>query len=238
MGMLAAWSILNKVNDRSDGRFSDAVLVVCPNVTIRGRLSELNPELGEASIYRTRDLVPSHLMPLLAQGKVLVTNWHVFEPQTYSNGGVSAKVIKAGCRSGRKKRSPSAPKTTTARGTRYLSLKDYERQVAAGMLTVLEEERDKQGNLKKVKVESVRYVESDTALINRVLGREIGGKQNILVMNDEAHHAYRILQERPEDWEEMEEDEREDWLAERDEATVWVDGLDKIQQAARHQLLR
>ena len=29
-GMLAAWSILNKVNDRSDARFSDVVLVVCP----------------------------------------------------------------------------------------------------------------------------------------------------------------------------------------------------------------
>src|SRR5208337_5679348 len=35
MGMLAAWSILNKVNDRSDARFSDVVLIVCPNVTIR-----------------------------------------------------------------------------------------------------------------------------------------------------------------------------------------------------------
>ena len=35
MGMLAAWSILNKVNDRSDGRFSDTVLIVCPNVTIK-----------------------------------------------------------------------------------------------------------------------------------------------------------------------------------------------------------
>nr|MBA2706545.1 type III restriction endonuclease subunit R [Gemmatimonadaceae bacterium] len=28
MGMLAAWSILNKVNDRSDSRFSDAVLII------------------------------------------------------------------------------------------------------------------------------------------------------------------------------------------------------------------
>lgn len=37
MGMLAAWSILNKVNDRSDGRFSDVALIVCPNVTIRDR---------------------------------------------------------------------------------------------------------------------------------------------------------------------------------------------------------
>ncbi len=78
MGMLAAWSILNKVNDRSDARFSDVVLVVCPNVTIKSRLRELDPEAGEASLYRTRDLVPSHLMPLLTQGRVLVTNWHVF----------------------------------------------------------------------------------------------------------------------------------------------------------------
>ena len=44
MGMLAAWSILNKVNDRGDARFSDVVLVVCPNVTIRNRLRELDPK--------------------------------------------------------------------------------------------------------------------------------------------------------------------------------------------------
>jgi type III restriction enzyme len=43
MGMLAAWSILNKVNDRSDGRFSEVVLVICPNVTIRDRLREPIP---------------------------------------------------------------------------------------------------------------------------------------------------------------------------------------------------
>lgn len=42
--MLGAWSILNKVNDRSDARFSDALLVVCPNVTIRSRLGELDPQ--------------------------------------------------------------------------------------------------------------------------------------------------------------------------------------------------
>ena len=57
--MLAAWSILNKINDRSDARFSDVVLIVCPNVTIRDRLRELDPEEGEASLYRTRDLVPA-----------------------------------------------------------------------------------------------------------------------------------------------------------------------------------
>jgi type III restriction enzyme len=40
MGMIAAWSILNKVHERSNARYSDVVLVVCPNVTIRSRLGE------------------------------------------------------------------------------------------------------------------------------------------------------------------------------------------------------
>jgi type III restriction enzyme len=70
MGMLAAWSILNKVNDRGNARFSDVVLIVCPNVTIRDRLRELDPEGGEASLYRTRDLVPAHRLgrPLYPDG--------------------------------------------------------------------------------------------------------------------------------------------------------------------------
>ena len=96
MGMLAAWSILNKVNDRTDARFSDVVLIVCPNVTIRDRLPELDPARGEANLYFRRDLVPPHLIPLLTQGRVLVTNWHVFEPQTVKTGGVTSKVIMAG----------------------------------------------------------------------------------------------------------------------------------------------
>ena len=137
-------------------------------------------------------------MPLLSQGKVLVTNWHVFEPQGVQTGGVTAKVAKAGVPVRTSETINIGAKTTTARGSRYLTLKDFERQVAAGLLTVLEEEKDKDGSLKKVKVESVRYVESDTSLINRVLGREVGGKQNILVLNDEAHHAYRIKRDEPE----------------------------------------
>lgn len=228
MGMLAAWSILNKVNDRSDARFSDVVLIVCPNVTIKNRLRELDPEGGEASLYRTRDLVPSHVMPLLMQGRVLVTNWHVFEPQSIQTGGVGARVTKAGVEVRTKETITIGQKTTTARGTRYLTLDDFERQVAAGLLTVLEERRDKDGTLKKVTVESRRYVESDTALVNRILGREVGGKQNILVMNDEAHHAYRIV--RAETNEEEgdlfgEDEEAEDFFK---EATVWIEGLDRI----------
>ncbi len=74
MGMLCAWSILNKVAARNDARFSDVVLVVCPNLTIRDRLQELDPNRGDASIYRARDLVPPHLMPNLRRGRVLVKN--------------------------------------------------------------------------------------------------------------------------------------------------------------------
>ena len=228
MGMFAAWSILNKVNDRSDGRFSDVVLVICPNVTIRNRLQELDPARGEASLYRTRDLVPQHLMSDLIKGRVLVRNWHVFEPQGIQVGGVSAKVSKAGVPVRIKETITIGPKTTIARGKRYLTPDELDRQVAAGLIIILSEERDKQGNLKKVAVESVKYVESDTAMVSRVLGKEIGGKQNILVFNDEAHHAYRIRKPEPDETEEDifgEEAEIEEFFK---EATVWVDGLDRI----------
>ena len=120
-----------------------------------------------------------------------------------------------------------ADKSTTARGSRYLSLRDYEKQVNAGLLRVLEEERDKQGNLLKVKVESCRYLESDTALVRRVLGKVAGGKQNILVMNDEAHHAYRIRRQEPDEDEDLDDDSMDEFFK---EATVWVEGLDRVQK--------
>ena len=234
MGMLAAWSILNKVNDRSDARFSDVVLIVCPNVTIRDRLRELDPEGGEASLYRTRDLVPAHLMALLTQGKVIVTNWHVFEPQAVNTGGVSSKVSKAGVVQATREWIVIGGKTTTARGSRYMTQTAFDAAIAAGEIVVIKEDRDSAGNLKKVLVHSEKRVESDTALVNRIIGREAGGKQNILVMNDEAHHAYRIKREVDDDDEaplfddEFEDDEEAEEFFK--EATIWIDGLDRIQK--------
>jgi type III restriction enzyme len=228
MGMLSAWSILNKVHNRADSRFSDVVLVVCPNITIRDRLGELDPLLGEASIYRRSDLVPPDLMSQLAKGRVIVTNWHVFEPQGVQVGGVSAKVSKAGVPVRTVEYIHIGAKTTTARGKRYLTQEDFKRQVDAGMLEVLEEETDEHGHFLRVKVESLRYVESDTSILNRVLGREVGGKQNILILNDEAHHAYRIRREEEDEDEEDavgEEDTAEEFFK---EANVWMEGLDRI----------
>ncbi len=228
MAMLAAWSILNKINDKSDSRFSDLVLVVCPNVTIRNRLGELDPNAGEASLYRKRDIVPERLMPNLRQGKIFITNWHIFEKHEMNTGGTSAKVAKTGVPVRTKETITIGNKTTTARGTRYLTLNDFQKQLNSGLLTVLEEHKDKQDKLKKVSVERIKYVESDTAWMKRVLGKSFGSRQNILVFNDEAHHAYRIREEEKDEDEEEKHGEKEiadDFFK---EATIWVEGLDRI----------
>ncbi len=168
MAGLIAWSILNKIASRADRRFSDAVLVICPNVTIRDRLQELDPNRGETSLYRTRDLLPPHLMSDLRKGHVLIRNWHVLAPQDLGQvGGVGARVVQRG-------------------------------------------------------------LESDSALVARILGREVGGKRNILVLNDEAHHAYRI---RPGETDAAGDNAGGAPEADPREATVWIEGLDKIHRA-------
>jgi len=101
--------------------------------------------------------------------------------------------------------------------------------MAAGTIQVVEgSEVYEAGHLKSVQIEEAKYIESETALVNRVLGKEVGGKRNILVFNDEAHHAYRIRQEEP-------DEDEEDLFGEQDvaddeikEATEWITGLDKI----------
>ena len=225
MAMVAAWSILNKVANRTDRRFSDAVLVVCPNVTIRSRLAEIDPGLGDASLYRTRDLVPERLMPDLKQGRVLVVNWHVFEKQSTQGG---ARVVRTGVPEQRRETIKISDKTTTARGARYMPLAEYQRQVMLGTLDVRREIADEQGHLVQSEVVSTRWVESDTRWLQRVIGKELGNKQNLLVLNDEAHHAYRIRSTEPDDLDDEvfgDDDEAEDYYR---EATVWVEGLDRI----------
>jgi type III restriction enzyme len=230
MGMLAAWSILNRVaggHDRSRRtRFSDTVVVVCPNVTIRNRLAELDPARGEASLYRSRDLVPAHLMGPLSQGRVLVMNWHVFALHDANKvGGTAARVVRTGREMNVQESIRIGEKTTTARGTRYLSLADYRSQVAAGLLEVKSEELDDSGSLVRAQVASTRYVESDAAWLERVLGVKAGRRASVMVLNDEAHHAYRIRSEEPDNFEEADDEGLDDYYK---EATVWVEGLDRM----------
>jgi type III restriction enzyme len=175
MAMLIAWSVLNKVTQRQSRKYSDAVLIVAPNLTVKERLQVLLPSHDD-NYYQRFDLVPSALLPLLGQGKYLITNWHIFQPQEDS------------------------PRSVVQLGP-----------------------------------------ESDIAFCNRVL-RDLGSKQNILVVNDEAHHAYRIAYNpEPPMLAALGEGAGKrrravtdlDSTEENKEATVWVGGLDRIHAVRR-----
>lgn len=133
MGLLAAWSILNKVQNRADARFSDVVLIVCPNVTIRDRLRELDPTTGEASLYVTRDLVPPSLRKRLLQGRVLVTNWHAFAPQTPQTAGDGGRVVRVGVAQLKTEKIRIGEKNDTKRGQRWLTRETLLQQKANGL---------------------------------------------------------------------------------------------------------
>jgi type III restriction enzyme len=227
MAMLAAWSILNKVTNRSDARFSDTVLVVCPNVTILNRLQEIDPRNAGASLYRTRDLIPERLMPKLQQGRVIIWNWHLFEPQGSTAGGTGARVIKAGKAVQTTETFIVASKTTSLHRKKYITPEVLDARVAKGELRILEDKTDK-NDRRTVRVLGTAYLESDTALVKRLLKDAASGKSNILVLNDEAHHAYRIQSRMGESEEGDDADEEEDFDYEQKEATVWIEGLDKI----------
>ena len=82
--------------------------------------------------------------------------------------------------------------------------------------------------LKAFKVKETRYFESDTAFLQRVLGDRKGRSSAILVLNDEAHHAYRRGMVDEDDQYAMDEETAE---ADAREATVWIEGLDRINKA-------
>jgi len=155
MGLLVAWSGLNKVAARGDTRFADQVLVVAPNLTVRDRLSGeggVDPKHPE-SIYVTFDLIPPQYSKLLGQVKVQVMNWHQLAEK-------------------------EDPKRSVVRRGR----------------------------------------ESDAAFCRRVL-TDLSPSGRVLVLNDEAHHAYRF----PPDAKAAGAD-----ADEIREATVWISGLDRI----------
>jgi len=163
MAMLVAWAFCNRGRVPGDERFPSAAVIVCPNLTIKERLQVLRPE-NEENYYAEFDIVPSQLMPELKKGKVLVTNWHYFAPESeHSEGGKSYAVVNKG-------------------------------------------------------------KESPDAFARRVLG-DLYERAPVMVLNDEAHHAYRPAP--------VGADEKltADQKADREEATVWIAGLDKLNKA-------
>lgn len=70
--------------------------------------------------------------------------------------------------------------------------------------------------------------ESDEAFTRRVLGQELAQHKNIIVINDEAHHAYR----KPPEVKISRKVAAEQGL-DLDEATKWIDGLDRLHKTRR-----
>ncbi len=96
MAMLIAWAFCNRGKVPSDERFPAAALVVCPNLTIKKRLQVLRPEDSD-NYYDEFELIPHKLRPLLNSGKVMVTNWHQFAPESaHSEGGQTYAVVNKG----------------------------------------------------------------------------------------------------------------------------------------------
>jgi type III restriction enzyme len=216
MGMLAAWSILNKVANPQAPEYSDTVLILCPNITIRDRLQELKPERDELSLYRTRELVPLHRMIDLRRGEVFVTNWHNLERREIGDvNGQAARVVKRG---------HPVEAIRTVKVTEAMSAQQIQHQATVGAFQILDVERKRDGTPKAFKVKETRYYESDAAFLKRILGGRKGRSSAILVMNDEAHHAYRrgVAEEN--------EYAIDDETAEANarEATIWIEGLDRI----------
>lgn len=155
MALLSAWSGLNKATSRGDTRFTDQVLVVCPNRTVLDRLSGaggLDPRHPE-SLYVDFDLIPPQYTSLLGQLRVQVMNWHQLAPK-----------------------------------------EDTKRSVVR------------------------RGRESDAAFCRRVL-TDLPSSGRVMVLNDEAHHAYRFPPELHVTGADAEEAR---------EATVWITGLERI----------
>ncbi len=171
MAMIITWAFCNRARVPGDDRFPSAVLICCPNLTVKERLQVLRPDHPAGSYYDEFDMTPTTLRPLLNHGRVLVSNWHAFAPESpHAEAGGNYAVVDKG-----------------------------------------EERPD--------------------AFARRVLG-DLYGRGKIMVLNDEAHHAYRpkpaekAARRRQSDTE-VGEATYEDAL----EATVWVGGLDKFNQA-------
>ena len=75
MAMLIAWQVLNKAAYPQDKRFSKNIMLVAPGLTVKKRLSVLQPS-DEKNYYQAFSIVPPSLIEQLRQARVLIHNWH------------------------------------------------------------------------------------------------------------------------------------------------------------------
>jgi type III restriction enzyme len=92
MAMLIAWHAINKFANSQDARFSDTFLIVTPGITIRDRLRVLMPN-DPLNYYRQRDIISAELIEQLGQAKILIANFHAFQPRERSDGSRLTKEL-------------------------------------------------------------------------------------------------------------------------------------------------
>lgn len=162
MALIITWQTLNAINYPKDRRFSKAIFLVAPGLTVKSRLQVLYPG-NPNNVYDEFRLCPNEsLRQKLNQVELLIENWHTLMP-----------------------------------------LKEQARSV-----------------VKKGK-------ESDEAFTRRVLG-QLASQRDLLVINDEAHHAYRQRAEVK-----VSKKEAEALGIDLEEATRWIEGLDRIHKTRR-----
>lgn len=106
MALLISWAFCNRGVNPHSTEFPNAVLVCCPNLTVKERLQVLRPD-NPGNYYAAFDLVPVNLRPYLQTGKVLVENWHRFAPESqHKEGDKSYAVVNKG---------PETPETIARR---------------------------------------------------------------------------------------------------------------------------
>ncbi len=162
MALIITWQTLNAISYPKDKRYSKAIFIVAPGLTVKSRLQVLLPG-NEKNVYDEFRLCPNEAMrQKLNQAELLIENWHTLMP-----------------------------------------LKEQARSIV------------KKGS------------ESDEAYTRRVLGK-LSAHKNLIVINDEAHHAYR---QKPEI--KVSRKEANELGIDLDEATRWIEGLDRIHKTRR-----
>lgn len=162
MALIITWQVLNALQYPKDKRFSIAVFIVAPGLTVKSRLQVLYPG-NTKNVYDEFGLCPNEAMrQRLNRAEVLIENWHTLMP-----------------------------------------LKEAARSVV------------KKG------------AESDEAFTRRVLGK-LASYKDIVVINDEAHHAYRQRAETK-----VKKKDAEELGIDLEEATRWIEGLDRIHKTRR-----
>ena len=105
MSMLITWTVLNKIASPKDPRYSKNILIVTPGITVKDRLSVLNPSRDD-NFYKEFRVVDDEMWKHLLQARIIITNWHnladksddkkkgVLKRGTESDEGFCKRVLK------------------------------------------------------------------------------------------------------------------------------------------------